>query len=94
MKFSTKDFFSKYDQILRKLLICSHILKKFLMKNFIFCVVKSPGIMSNYVILESLLLALNIYKQYLVYYLFHAIFVFLYPLKNIRKSLVFCFQGE
>ena len=37
MKFSTKDFFSKCDQIRRKLRIWSHLLKKSLMKNFIFC---------------------------------------------------------
>ena len=37
MKFSTKDFFSKCVQILRKLQILSHLLKKSLMKNFIFC---------------------------------------------------------
>ena len=37
MKFSIKDFFSKYDQIRRKLRIWSHLLKKSLMKNFIFC---------------------------------------------------------
>ena len=40
MKFSTKDFFSKCDQI-RKirsfLLLWSHLLKKSLMENFIFC---------------------------------------------------------
>ena len=36
MKFSIKDFFSKYDQILRKLWIWSHLLKKSLMENFIF----------------------------------------------------------
>ena len=36
MKFSIKDFFSKYDQIHRKLRIWSHLLKKFLMENFIF----------------------------------------------------------
>ena len=40
MKFSTKDFLSKCDQI-RKirsfLLLWSHLLKKSLMKNFIFC---------------------------------------------------------
>ena len=43
MKFSIKDFFSRCDQIrrfLNKLLKQSHLLKKFLMKNFIFCVVK------------------------------------------------------
>ena len=36
MKFSIKDYFSKCDQISRKLLIWSHLLKKSLMKNFIF----------------------------------------------------------
>ena len=39
MKFSIKDFFSKCDQIRRKLRIWSHILKKSLMANFIFCAV-------------------------------------------------------
>ena len=38
MKFSIKDFFSKYDQTLRKLRICSHLLKKSLIENFSFCV--------------------------------------------------------
>ena len=37
MKFSIKDFFSKYDQICRKLRIWSHLLKKSLTENFIFC---------------------------------------------------------
>ena len=37
MKISIKDFFGKCDQIRRKLRIWSHLLKKFLMKNFIFC---------------------------------------------------------
>ena len=39
MKFSINDFFSKYDQIRRKLRIWSHILKKSLMENFIFSAV-------------------------------------------------------
>ena len=39
MKFSTKDFFSKCDQIRRNLRIWSHLLKKSLMENFIFCAV-------------------------------------------------------
>ena len=40
MKFSIKDFFSKYDnQICKKLRIWSHLLKKSFMENFIFCVV-------------------------------------------------------
>ena len=36
MKFSIKDFFSKCDQIGKKLQIWLHLLKKFLMENFIF----------------------------------------------------------
>ena len=36
MKFSIKDFFSKYDQIHRKLQIWSHLLKKFLMEKLHF----------------------------------------------------------
>ena len=38
-KFSIKDFSSKCDQILRKLQIWSHLLKKSLMEIFIFCAV-------------------------------------------------------
>ena len=37
MKFSIKDFFSKCDQIRSFLRIWSHLLKKSLMENFIFC---------------------------------------------------------
>ena len=40
MKFSNKNFFSKCDQICRKLWICSHLLKKSLTENFIFCAVE------------------------------------------------------
>ena len=39
MKFSIKDFLSKCDQIRRFLRIWSHLLKKSLMENFIFCAV-------------------------------------------------------
>ena len=39
MKFSNKDFFSKCDQIPKKLWIWSHLLKKSLLENFIFCAV-------------------------------------------------------
>ena len=38
-----KDFFSKFDQIQRKLRIWSHLLKKSLMKGFIFCAVELGG---------------------------------------------------
>ena len=39
MKFSIKDFFSKCDQIRTILRIWSHLLKKSLMENFIYCAV-------------------------------------------------------
>ena len=39
IKFAIKDFFSKCDQIRRKLRIWSHLLKKSLMENFVFCAV-------------------------------------------------------
>ena len=39
MKFFIKGFFSKCDQIRRKLSIWRNLLKKFLMENFIFCLV-------------------------------------------------------
>ena len=39
MKFSIKDFLSKCDEIRRFLRIWSHLLKKSLMENFIFCAV-------------------------------------------------------
>ena len=39
IKFSIEDFFSKCDQIRRKLRIWSHLLKKPLMENFPFCTV-------------------------------------------------------
>ena len=41
MKFSTKDFFNKCDQIRSFLRIWSHLQKKSLMENFFFCAVKS-----------------------------------------------------
>ena len=43
MKFSIKDFFSKCNQIRSFLRICSHLLKKSLMENFIFCAVLVGG---------------------------------------------------
>ena len=40
MKFSIKEFFSKYDQIRLKLRIWSHLLKRYLMENLIFYALK------------------------------------------------------
>ena len=57
MTFSIKDLFSKCDRIRRKLRIWSHLLKKSLMKNFIFCAVKKfltlPQVTLNF--LENIL---------------------------------------
>ena len=39
MQFSIKDFFGKCDQIRSFLRIWSHILKKYLMENLLFCAV-------------------------------------------------------
>ena len=41
MKFSTKDFCNKFDQNCSNLRIWSHLLKKSLKKNFIFCTVSA-----------------------------------------------------
>ena len=40
MKFSMNNFFSKCEQIRRKLRMWSHLLKKSLMQNFIICAVQ------------------------------------------------------
>ena len=47
MKFSTKDFFGKHGRIRWKLRIWSHILKKCLVENFIFCAALSPSIVNR-----------------------------------------------
>ena len=43
IKFSMKDFFSKYDQNHGKLRIWSHLLKKSLIENFVVCTVSLAG---------------------------------------------------
>ena len=43
-KFSIKNFFSKCYQIREKLRIWSHLLKKSLMENFIFCTLKARSL--------------------------------------------------
>ena len=43
MKFSIKDYFSKCDRIRSVLRIWSHLLKKSLMENFLFCAVNLLG---------------------------------------------------
>ena len=48
MKFPIKDFFSKCDQIRKKLFFCPHLLKKSLMENFIFCAVQDSKCTSGF----------------------------------------------
>ena len=45
MKSSIKDLFSKYDQIRSFLQIWSHLLKKSLMENLIFCAVEGQTVL-------------------------------------------------
>ena len=49
MKFSIRGFFSKCNQIRRKLRICSHLLNKSLIENLIFCAVGSNWIAICYI---------------------------------------------
>ena len=44
LKFSIKDFFSKFDQIRSFLRIWSHLLNKSLMENLIFCAVSHQSL--------------------------------------------------
>ena len=53
MKFSIKDFFSKCDQMWRKLRIWSHLLKRSLMENFIFCAVIYQLCITLYLFMHS-----------------------------------------
>ena len=65
MKFSIKDFFSKCDQIRRKLRIWLHLLKKSLLENFFFCAV-FPDI-SQFPKIQSLKMFGNLYLRQEVY---------------------------
>ena len=55
MKFSIEDFFSKCDEIHRKLRIWSHLLKKSLTQNFIFCAMSGQNSVSVSVLKKSLI---------------------------------------
>ena len=71
MKFFIKDFFSKYDQIRRKLRIWSHLLKKSLMANVTFCAVSPPSAQRDFKL--ALTLTLNTseipFKQIIIMFL-------------------------
>ena len=67
MKFSINHFFYKCDQIYRKLRTCSHLLKKSLMENFIFCAAVSPAFAhehSKCCITFCIKLIFNIFEKY------------------------------
>ena len=61
MKFSIKDLFCKYYKICRELRILSHLLKKSLMGNFIFCAVSVWNASNFAVLLVHLFQDLNIF---------------------------------
>ena len=63
MKFSIKDFFSKCDQIRRLLRIWSHLLKKSLMENFIYCAVKCDSV-SVPLILQNKVIELKQHRNF------------------------------
>ena len=68
MKFSIKDFFSKCNQIRRKLRIWSLLLKKSLMEDFIFCGVFLSGYNLWWNCLEfSDKMFINVKRRYTIY---------------------------
>ena len=81
MKFPIKDFFSKCDQIRRKLRIWSHLLKKSLTeKNFTFCAV--------------IIYYFTTFTDYLIFYI-HICFGFVRPqplFEILNKDKIFMWQ--
>ena len=73
MKFSIKDFFSKCDQIRSFLRIWSHLLKKSLMENFIFCAVEDKEGLQHATLKSSLTSCIILID--IEYFYFEQIFV-------------------
>ena len=86
MKFFIKDFFCKCDQIRRKLRIWSHLLKKSLMENFIFCAVQQEMVI---IILQIWLLKAFV-KVYQNEFLMRA----LYKLSKEKKRSVIAISAS
>ena len=83
MNFSIKDFFSKCDQIRRKLQIWSHLLKKSLMENFNFYAVHFAVVLINFIPMFLFILMFSIILQiFRQINSFQASGLFLYPLKT------------
>ena len=84
MKFPIDDFFSKCDQICSFLRFGSHLLKKSLRENFIFCAVSHKGLYKTK-IGSNFFLTLLSRLTYHDHDSFLANVRILYPLKNSRK---------
>ena len=94
MKFSIKAFFSKCDQIRRKLWIWLHLLKKSLMENFIFLCSEQPYVSMTIVqriklIFDEYNLLLNYYLIFILKYIYiytqyiHILYIYKYIYKYI-----------
>ena len=81
MKFSIKDFFSKCDQIRRKLRIWSHLLKKSLIENFIFCTV-TERVAVIYFLKDTLFISWEIMQSSIVWVILSAV-ICLFPKKVV-----------
>ena len=77
MKFSIKEFFSKFDQIRSLLWIWSHLLKKSLIENFIFLCSDTCAILSR--ISEEMVII------YFYWYIFKITSVFLHKYKKEKN---------
>ena len=84
IKFFIKKFFSKCDRIRRKLRIWSHLLKKFLTENFIFCAMSplhtaglKPGTfgfrvqIANHYAQRPYIVFFIYFKYFIYFYIFH-----------------------
>ena len=89
MKFSIKNFFSKWDQIRSFLQIWSHLLKTSLMENFIFCPVSVAKLVDS----NQDGMRFSIYKPIQIFFadnrLLHLLKCY-YPVK--QKKIVKCHQ--
>ena len=72
MKFPIKDFLSKCDQSRSFLRIWSHLLKKSLMENFIFCAV----------------ILVRMFWKYLIFYIWYLINIWYFPSLQVEKDTI------
>ena len=84
MKFSIQNFFSKFDQIRRFLRILSHLLKKSLMENFIFCAVYALFYVTP-VVFRVFKESVNSLRRYILLNILLTCFVFLKRFRKLQK---------